>query len=233
MKKKSFAVMMACMMAFALAACGNTEDDAEESAVPEPSTAEAPETESEPETEENTSLADTSEEAAASKTEPENTASAGLVVYFSWSGNTESVALEIQNQTGADTFRLIPAEPYTDDYDELLDIAQEEQRNGARPAISGSIENFDSYEVVYLGYPNWWGDMPMILYSFLDDYDLFGKRIVPFVTSGGSGFSNTISTIKSMEPGADVLDGLSLGSSQAASPGDAVADWLSGLGLAE
>lgn len=233
MKKKSFAVMMACMMAFALAACGNTEDDAEESAVPEPSAAEAPETESEPETEENTSPADTSEEAAASETEPENTATAGLVVYFSWSGNTESVALEIQNQTGADTFRLIPAEPYTDDYDELLDIAQEEQRNGARPAISGSIENFDSYEVVYLGYPNWWGDMPMILYSFLDDYDLSGKRIVPFVTSGGSGFSNTISTIKSMEPGADVLDGLSLGSSQAASPGDAVADWLSGLGLAE
>lgn len=233
MKKKSFAVMMACMMAFALAACGNTEDDVEESSVPEPSAAEAPETESEPETEESTSPADTSEEAAVSETEPENTASAGLVVYFSWSGNTESVALEIQNQTGADTFRLIPAEPYTDDYDELLDIAQEEQRNGARPAISGSIENFDSYEVVYLGYPNWWGDMPMILYRFLDDYDLSGKRIVPFVTSGGSGFSNTISTIKSMEPGADVLDGLSLGSSQAASPGDAIADWLSGLGLAE
>ena len=114
-----------------------------------------------------------------------------------------------------------------------MDIAQEEQRNGARPTISGSIENFDSYEVVYLGYPNWWGDMPMIIYSFLDDYDLSGKRIVPFVTSGGSGFSNTISTIESMEPGADVLDGLSLGSSQAENPSDAVADWLSGLGLAE
>ena len=156
-----------------------------------------------------------------------------MVVYFSWSGNTESVAVEIQNQTGADTFRLVPAEPYTDDYDTLLDIAQEEQKNGARPAISGSIENFDSYEVVYLGFPNWWGDMPMILYSFLDDYDLSGKKIIPFVTSGGSGFSNTIHTIESMEPDAEVLDGLSLGSSQAANPGGAVADWLSGLGLAE
>lgn len=73
----------------------------------------------------------------------------------------------------------------------------------------------------------------MILYSFLDDYDLSGKKIVPFVTSGGSGFSNTLHTIESMEPDAEVLDGLSLGSSQAANPGDAVTDWLSGLGLAE
>ena len=73
----------------------------------------------------------------------------------------------------------------------------------------------------------------MILYSFLDDYDLSGKTIVPFVTSGGSGFSNTIRTIESMEPVAEVLEGLSLGSSQAANAGDAVANWLSGLGLVE
>lgn len=232
MKKKLFAVMIACMTAFALAACGNIGNDAEESAVAEPSATEA-ETESEPETEESASTADISEEVEEPEPEPENTAAAGLVVYFSWSGNTESVALEIQSQTGADTFRLVPAEPYTDDYDALLDIAKEEQRNGARPAFSGSIENFDSYGVVYLGFPNWWGDMPMILYSFLDDYDLSGKTIVPFVTSGGSGFSNTIRTIESMEPDADVLDGLSLGSSQAKNPSDAVADWLSGLGLAE
>lgn len=235
MKKKLFAVMVACLLAFALAACGNTENDMEESAVPEPSTTVEPvvEIESEPESEESTSPANTSDEAMETESEPEDVAETELVVYFSWSGNTESVAAEIQNQTGADIFRLVPAESYTDDYDALLDIAQEEQRNGARPAISGSIENFDSYEVVYLGYPNWWGDMPMILYSFLDNYDLSGKRIVPFVTSGGSGFSNTINTIESMEPDADVLDGLSLGSSQAANPGDAIENWLSGLGLAE
>ena len=233
MKKKLFAVMMASMLTFALAACGNTGNNGEESTIPEPSTMKAPvvETESESETEESTLPADTSEEATESETELEDMAVTGVVVYFSWSGNTEAVAAEIQNQTGADTFRLVPAEPYTDDYDALLDIAQEEQRNGARPAISGSIENFDSYEVVYLGFPNWWGDMPMILYSFLDDYDLSGKTIIPFVTSGGSGFSNTIHTIEGMEPDAEVLDGLSLGSSQAANPGDAVENWLSGLGL--
>ena len=150
MKKKLFAVMMACMLMFALAACGNNEEEANASG---PSTTEVSETESGLETEESTSPEDTSDEAAES--EMENTATTGLVVYFSWSGNTESVALEIRNQTGADAFRLVPAEPYTDDYDALLDIAQEEQRNGARPAISGSIENFEQYEVIYVGYPIW------------------------------------------------------------------------------
>lgn len=127
-------VMMACMMASALAACGSTGNDVDEYIVPEPSTTVEPavETESEAETEKSTSPADTADEAAETEPEPEDTAATGLVVYFSWSGNTESVALEIQNQSGADTFRLVPAEPYTDDYDALLDIAQEEQRNGAR-----------------------------------------------------------------------------------------------------
>ncbi len=231
--KKLFAVMIASMMIFALAACGNVENNAEEPSALEPSTTETPVTESEPETEETISPTDTSEVATERETEPEDTAATELVVYFSWSGNTESVATEIQSQTGADIFRLVPEEPYTDDYDALLDIAQEEQRNGVRPVISGSIENFDSYEVVYLGFPNWWGDMPMILYSFLDDYDLSGKIIVPFVTSGGSGFSNAISTIESMEPDAEVFSGLSLGSSQAESSGEAVANWLNGLGLTE
>lgn len=152
-----------------------------------------------------------------------------VIVYFSWSGNTEAVALEIQDQTGADIFRIVPEEPYTDDYDTLLDIAREEQKNNARPEITGSIENFDSYEVVYLGFPNWWGDMPMILYSFLDEYDLSGKTVVPFVTSGGSGFSDTIRTIENMEPDAKVLEGLSLGSSQAANSGSAVTDWLNSV----
>ena len=86
-------------------------------------------------------------------------------MYFSWSGNTESVANEIQTQTGVDIFEIIPAEPYTDDYNTLLDIAQDEQANNARPAIAEIVQNFEQYDVVYLGYPNWWGDMPMILRS--------------------------------------------------------------------
>lgn len=230
--RKIFAIILVCIMLFALAACGNADSSPEESPVSETNASEAPAAEEETSAEESASE-ETTEVISESETENTEAAATELVVYFSWSGNTEAVAAEIQNQTGADSFRIVPVEPYTDDYDTLLDIAQEEQRNDVRPEISGSIENFDSYEVIYLGFPNWWGDMPMILYSFLDDYDLSGKTIVPFVTSGGSGFSNTISTIETMEPDANVLEGLSLGSSQAANPGSAVTDWLDKIGLAE
>lgn len=151
-----------------------------------------------------------------------------LIVYFSWSGNTEALANEIQLQTEADIFEIVPEKPYTDDYDALLDIAQEEQRNEDRPAIAATIENFDDYDTVFVGYPNWWGDMPMILYSFFDDYDLSGKTIIPFVTSGGSGFSDTIETIESLEPDATVLEGLSI-QDDAKNATEAVQDWLDGL----
>lgn len=163
----------------------------------------------------------------------ENETNKALIVYFSWSGNTEAVATEIQNQTGADIFEIVPEQPYTDDYNTLLDVAKEEQRNKARPAISGSLDNLEDYDVIFLGFPNWWADMPMILYSFLDEYDLSGKTIAPFCTSGGSGFSATISTLKSMEPDAEVLDGLHLGSSASKNPESAVTEWLNGLGLNE
>ena len=153
-----------------------------------------------------------------------------LVVYFSWSGNTESVALEIAGQTGADVFELVPLEPYTDDYNTLLDVAQQEQRGQARPEISGSIGDIAQYDVVYVGFPIWWGDMPMILYTFFDTYDLSGKTVAPFCTSGGSGFSNTIRAMESLEPDARMLEGLHIGSSGAAAPADRVAGWLGQTG---
>lgn len=163
--------------------------------------------------------------------ETDDAGTKALVVYFSWSGNTEAVAAEIQSQTGADIFELTPQEPYTDDYNELLSIAQEEKNSGARPKIDGSAEDFESYDLVFVGFPNWWVDMPMILYSFFDQYDLTGKTIAPFCTSGGSGFSNTIAAIEQLEPEAEVLKGLHIGSSGAASPESRVSEWLGSLGL--
>jgi len=231
--KKLLFLMLTLTLAMPLAACGNNDTAeinapesssvTESSAVSEESTlsseSNAP-TESVPQTEESS--------------QPETeTAATSLVVYFSWSGNTESVANEIQTQTGADIFEIIPVETYTDDYDTLLDIAQEEQANGVRPAIADTVENFEQYETVYFGFPNWWGDMPMILYTFLDEYDFSGKTIAPFVTSGGSGFSDAIGTIESMEPDAVVTEGLSLGSSEANAPSNAVTEWLSAIGSAE
>lgn len=164
--------------------------------------------------------------------EAEDTVSgSSLVVYFSWSGNTRNVAEEIGKQTGADLFELVPATPYSEDYDTVLEEAQDEQSKKARPEISDAIDGFENYDVIYLGYPNWWGDMPMIIYSFLDDYDLSGKTIVPFCTSGGSGFSGSLNTIRSLEPEATLLEGLSLGSSQASNPSDAVSNWLDTNGI--
>lgn len=159
--------------------------------------------------------------------------SSSLVVYFSWSGNTENVANAIAEQTGADVFEIVPKEAYIDDYNALLDIATEEKENGARPAITGSIEDITQYDIIYVGFPNWWSDMPMILYTFFDSYDLSGKTIAPFCTSGGSGLSGTVSSIRELEPEANVLDGLHIGSSAASDPDQAVSDWLENLGLME
>lgn len=115
----------------------------------------------------------------------------------------------------------------------LLDIATEEKESGARPAIAGSIEDISKYDFIYVGFPNWWSDMPMILYTFFDSYDLSGKTIAPFCTSGKSGLSNTVNSIKKLEPEAEVLEGLHIGSSSASDPGNAVSDWLGRLGVAE
>ena len=146
-------------------------------------------------------------------------------------GNTESVAVEIQNQKGADTFRLVPAEPYTDDHDALLDIAQEEQKNGVRSAISGSIENFDSYEVVYLGFPNWWASIPMPIASFLEEYDFEGKTIIPFCSHGGGRFGQSLTAIAKLAPDAVMGEALSVHYSGGATLNEEISQWLDTNGM--
>lgn len=169
----------------------------------------------------------------AAEEQPDEGTSAALVAYFSWSGNTRTVAEKIQAQTGADLFEIATVNGYSDDYDTVLDEAQAEQSANARPELNGHVENMADYQVIYLGYPNWWGDMPMALYSFLDEYDLSGKTIVPFVTSGGSGFSGTIQSIQGTEPNAAVTEGLSISGSSASNSDAQITEWLNGLGLTE
>ena len=219
-----FPLIVAGTVVFGLAACSS---EAESESTGSDQTEETTVTQ---ETEETavTAQEDNTEESTENTGEESNV----LIAYFSWSGNTEAVAQEIQNQTGADLFEIVPAEPYTDDYDELLDIAQEEQSSDARPAIADTVD-LSGYDTVYLGFPNWWGDMPMIIYTFFDEYDLSGKTIAPFNTSGGSGFSDSLDTIAEMEPDAQITEGLSLGSSEAEDCADAVSGWLSSIGLAE
>lgn len=223
--KKIISILMTSALLFCLAACGgnvdneNTPASAKQSGKQTAVPAEGQSNTGEP------------SEIPAPESDPAEAGSKSLVAYFSWSGNTENVAEAIAEQTGSDIFEIIPAMPYSDDYDTVVDLAQEEQQNGARPEITGSIENISEYDVIYVGYPNWWGDMPMILYTFFDSYDLSGKTIAPFCTSGGSGLSGTVSEIKELEPSATVTDGLHIGSSSASNPDHAVSEWLSEIGL--
>lgn len=156
-----------------------------------------------------------------------------LIVYYSWSGNTKRIAEEIQKQTGADVFEIIPEKQYTKDYDAVVKLAKEEKNNNVRPAISGKIDHLENYDVVFVGFPNWWSDMPMVLYTFFDAYDLSGKKIVPFCTSGGGEFASSLNSIKSLEPNADILEGLHISGSAAGNPQGAVANWLNELCFAK
>ena len=102
-----------------------------------------------------------------------------LVAYFSWSGNTAAMAEMIQQETGGDMFEITPAAPYTDDYNALLDIARQEQNENARPELATFVENWESYDTVFLGYPCWWSDAPMAVYTFVESYDWTGKTSMP------------------------------------------------------
>ncbi len=121
-------------------------------------------------------------------------------------GNTQYMAYVIQEQTGADIFRIEPETPYPLDHETLVELAAEEQDTNARPAIQDKIPQIEDYDTIFVGYPIWWSDLPMILYTFFDTYDLSGKTIVPFGTHGGSGFADTIDTIIDLEPNATVLE---------------------------
>ena len=146
-------------------------------------------------------------------------------------GNTQYVAQLIQEKIGADIFRLEPQIPYPTDHRTLVDLAKDEQDAEARPAIENSID-ISGYDTVFLGYPNWWGDLPMIMYTFLEQYDLYGKTVIPFCTHGGSGFSRTIRTITQKQPQANVIrDGFSLSRNDMEDADEEVAEWLSDLGF--
>ncbi len=144
-------------------------------------------------------------------------------------GNTQYMAYVIAENKNADIFRIEPEKPYPTDHSTLVDLAADEQDQKARPAIKDKIENINDYDTIFLGYPNWWGDMPMILYTFLESYDLSGKTIIPFNTHGGSGFSSTISTIRTLQPNSDVLEGLSISRNHIQDAEQEIVDWVNGL----
>lgn len=145
-------------------------------------------------------------------------------------GNLEYMANVIQQTIGGDLFRIETVEEYPLDHEPLVDQAAEEQDEEARPELSTQIENPDQYDTILLGYPNWWGDMPMALYTFLEEYDFSGKTIIPFTAHGGSGFSDTVDTIAELQPDAEVSEeGLSISRNDVADAQEEISSWAQGL----
>lgn len=125
-------------------------------------------------------------------------------------GNTEVVAGKIQALTGSDIFRIETVKPYPADYTETTGVAKAELNSNARPELTEKVENMEQYDVIYLGYPNWWGTCPMAVFTFLESYDLNGKRIIPFCTHEGSGLGNSVQDIRKTVPGATILKGMAI-----------------------
>jgi flavodoxin len=154
-----------------------------------------------------------------------------LVAYFSWGGNTREIAKQIQQQTGGDLFEIKTVKPYPTDYNECIDVAKKEQQVNARPALADTVKNFTAYDVIFVGYPNWWGTMPQALFTFLEAYDFSGKTIVPFCTHGGGIWGRSLNDLKKLRPDATVLEGLAISGNLVRRSKDDVVKWLQKIGI--
>ena len=189
--------------------------------------------------------------AAASEAESHAPKSNALVVYFSRVGNTDfqetidadssasiriddnglmgnagQIAAWIAEEAGCETMEILTEETYPADYNETVDQAKQEQNEGFRPLLKADEKAVEDYETIYLVFPNWWGDLPMPVYSFLEAHNLAGKTVNVFVTHEGSRFSNTVGTIAELEPGADVREGLAIQGGSVSDSEQTVRQWV-------
>lgn len=142
-------------------------------------------------------------------------------------GNTQFLAETISEETNAELFRIETVKAYPSDHDELVDYGEQEQNEEARPELKAKVDDLDDYDTIFIGYPIWFSDLPMPLYTFLDEHDFSGKTIIPFSTNGGSSMSGTITTITDMEPGAEVSDnGISISRDNISGSKQEVIDWV-------
>ncbi len=144
-------------------------------------------------------------------------------------GNTEVIAKKIQKLTGSDVFQIKTARSYPEDYTETTNVAHEEQKKNARPEIAEKLGNIDPYDMIYIGYPNWYGTMPMAVFTFLESYDFSGKTIAPFCTHEGSGMGSSERDIKKLCPNSKVLSGLAIRGSSVERADNDIISWLKNL----
>lgn len=239
-RKKLTAIGMAAIFAVSASACGSSEGNTQNQKKTEANAED---------TTENASIhADNSTEAAGSDvnrnhiliayfTAAENSgvdaeASASYsVINGEAKGRIRAIADMIQENTGGDLFSVQTDVVYPADGGELIEYAQEEQDDDARPELTVQIENFENYDTIFVGFPTWWYDMPQAMYSFFDTYDFSGKTLVPFNVHNGSRFSGTIETIEELEPNATVVaDGFTVNERDVPDAAGDVADWVRELG---
>jgi len=149
-----------------------------------------------------------------------------LVVYFSHSGNTRVIAEEIKKATGADIFEIQPVNDYPEDYNTVVDQAKKEINANHRPVLKAKVKNIEQYDVIFIGSPNWWSTIAPPVATFLIDYNLEGKTIVPFMTHGGGLMGHSVSDIKKLCPKSTVLEGLPISGSYVRRAHDDVMKWL-------
>ena len=243
---KRFLIFISSIMVLAFTACGNS-SSAEIVSEGETRTSNNKDIQTEPAVPANSTQQNTLQADDTAQSEKIEGGSNMLVAYFSLDGeqygvsvveegNTSIIARMIAEQTGADLFEIKPETPYPTTYQGLLDVSRQEMADNSRPKIADTVDNMDNYDTLFIGYPNWWGDMPMIVYNFLESYNLSGKTIVPFCTNGGSGLSNTESTIADITEG-KMKDGFAIPGTTAQNDRDTarnnVTDWLREDGFIE
>jgi flavodoxin len=164
-----------------------------------------------------------------------------LVAYFSWSGNARALAGQIAQETGGDLFEIKTVNAYPDTYNECIAAAREEQNRNSRPALQGSVADMAQYGTVFLCYPNWWGTLPMGVFTFLEAYDFSGKTMYPLITHGGSRFGRSLEDIKNLCPRAVIGEGLDISAfdtnpkdaARVTTPNRNVTAWVRKIGMAK
>ncbi len=248
--KRILALILALTLSLSLAACGNMPSTEEEAPSSSSQVSASPE---------QTEPSGTPESDATENTEPESTIPAEssepdttiLVAYFSWAenavlaedvdavtspsviapGNVQQLAMWVQEETGGDIFSIQVTDPYPSDWDECLERANQERGENARPELAENVENLENYDVVFLGYPNWWYGVPMALLSFLDHNDLSGKQVYLFCSHGTGGLANSVEIITEAVPDAEISDNIfDCYEEEAAGSEEVIIEWVNELG---
>ncbi len=217
--KRFFILILSLSLLFCVSACSNNTPSTSESSGENVSNEQTGGMDNDLQTGSDTSIS--SEDNSESIDSEPDSSTKVLVAFFSRTGenysvgviekgNTHIIADMIAEEMNADTFEIARVTPYPEAYRECTDEAQKEKSANARPELTATVDNFSDYTIIFLGYPNWWGDMPMPVYTFLESYDFSGKTVIPFCTHAGSGLSGTVQTLESKLTGATVLDGFEI-----------------------